>query len=101
MPEANPFVSFLVLVVISVVVSAILHYGLKYYVTAGAWSYLSKVVVGYAGAALGTPVFGRWWTGVNYGDVYFVPAIVGSFALLILAVDFMKMVVGRTEGGES
>jgi hypothetical protein len=36
------FISFLILLIISVVVSAILHYGLKYYVTPGFWSFCSK-----------------------------------------------------------
>ena len=52
------FVSFLILLVISIVVCAILHYGCKYYVTAGPWSFCSKVVVGWVGAWLGSPVFG-------------------------------------------
>ena len=37
------FISFLILLVISVVVSAILQYGLKYYVTPGFWSFSFKV----------------------------------------------------------
>jgi hypothetical protein len=43
------FASFLVLLIISVVVCAILHFGLKYYVVPGVWSFLSKVVIGYVG----------------------------------------------------
>lgn len=85
------FTSFLILLVISAVVSAILHYGLEYYVTPGIWSYCSKVVVGYFGAWLGTPVFGRWFPGANYNDVYYIPAILGAFAILLVAVDLMKM----------
>ena len=81
MPAADPFISFLLLLVISLVVSGILHYWLKFYVAPGLWSFLSKVVVGYIGAWLGTPVFGNWLEGVNYGDVYILPAVVGSFAL--------------------
>lgn len=96
MPAADPFISFLVLLVIGAVVAAVLHYVCKYYVTPGLWSFLSKVVVGYIGAWLGTPVFGKWWDGITYGDVYILPAIVGAFALLVLAVDCMQMVVGKS-----
>lgn len=85
------FLSFIVLLVISVVVSAILHYGFKYYVTPGGWSFVSKIGVGWIGGWLGTPVLGHWWAGVMIGSIYIVPAILGSIALLIVAIDFMKM----------
>jgi len=84
------FLSFLILLIISVVVCAILHFGLKYYIVPGVWSYLSKVVIGWVGAWLGTPVFGSWWEGANYEGVYIIPAILGSFALVIFAVDFVQ-----------
>lgn len=93
------FISFLILLVVSVVVSGILHFGFKYYVIPGLSSYLSKVVIGWLGAWLGSPVFGRWWEGVNYGDVYIIPAVLGSLALLALAVDVVKT-VGSTRSGE-
>ena len=85
------FVSFLTLLIISVVVSGILHYGLNYYVTPGNESFCSKIVVGWIGAWLGSPVFGHWWPGLRYNDVYIVPAILGSLAVLIVAIDIGKM----------
>ena len=84
------FGSFLVLLIISVVVSGILHYGFNYYVRSGTVSYLSKVVIGWIGAWLGSPVFGHWWEGLNYGQVYYVPAILGSLAALVLVVECVK-----------
>jgi uncharacterized membrane protein YeaQ/YmgE (transglycosylase-associated protein family) len=60
-------------------------------VTPGFWSFCSKVVVGWVGAWLGSPVFGHWFPGLNYQQVYYIPAIVGSLALLVLAIDFVKM----------
>ena len=81
---------FLLLLIISVVVSLILHYGFRYQVTPGIWSLLSKVVVGWIGAWLGSPVFGHWGPGVVSGSVYIIPAILGSFALLIVAIDLIK-----------
>lgn len=92
------FLSFLVLLIISIVVSAILHFGFKFYVTPGGWSFVSKIVVGWIGAWLGSPVLGHWWAGVMLGSVYIVPAILGSFALLIVAIDFMKMLSGPSGG---
>jgi uncharacterized membrane protein YeaQ/YmgE (transglycosylase-associated protein family) len=85
------FTSFLILLIISAVVSGILHFGLEYYVTPGIWSYASKVVVGWFGAWLGSPVFGKWPAGLNYNDVYYIPAVLGAFAILVVAVDLVKM----------
>lgn len=85
------FTEFLILLVISVVVSGILHFGLNYFVLPGMWSFASKIVVGYMGAWWGTAVFGKWFDGLSYGDTYYLPAILGSLALLILAVDLGKM----------
>ncbi len=84
------FISFLILLAISAVVSAILHFGLKYYVRPGTNSFIAKVIFGWVGAWLGSPVFGYWFTGFNYEGVYYIPAILGSFALLIMMVDFVK-----------
>jgi uncharacterized membrane protein YeaQ/YmgE (transglycosylase-associated protein family) len=91
------FIDFLILLVISVVVSAILHYGLKYYVTPGHWSFASKVVVGWIGAWLGSPVFGYWphqVPALGHGSVWYIPAILGSLAVLVVAVDLVKMKQG-------
>ena len=85
------FISFLILLVISVVVSGVLHYGLNYYVAPGIWSFCSKVIVGWLGAWLGSPVVGHWFAGLQYHDVYVIPAIVGAAALIVVAVDLFKM----------
>ena len=101
------FISFLILLVISVVVSAILHFGFKYHVTPGLWSFCSKIVVGWIGAWLGTPIGGHWFANVVYEHsvfvdgalvtrhIYIIPAILGSLALLVLVIDIAKMWVGR------
>ncbi len=94
------FLSFLILLIISLVVCAILHYGCKYYVTPGLWSFCSKVVVGYIGAWLGTPVFGNWFSGLNFGAVYYIPAILGSVAMVIVAVDVAKTCSTGASRGE-
>ncbi len=93
------FVSFLILLVISVVVSGILHYGCKYYVTADIWSFCSKVCVGWVGAWLGSPVLGHWWANLAFQQVYYIPAILGSAALIIVAVDMAKMWSGGSRPG--
>jgi uncharacterized membrane protein YeaQ/YmgE (transglycosylase-associated protein family) len=90
------FIEFLILLVISVVVSAVLHYYFKYYVTPGHWSFCSKVVVGWIGAWLGSPVLGHWPSRIpnlHYGEVWYIPAILGALALIIVAVDVATMAV--------
>ncbi len=86
------FVSFLILLVISVAVSLVLHFALKMQVRAGLESFIGKVIWGWIGAWLGSPVFGYWFAGWNYQNVYIIPAILGSFALLILMIDLVKSV---------
>jgi uncharacterized membrane protein YeaQ/YmgE (transglycosylase-associated protein family) len=91
------FVAFLILLVISAFVSAILHYGFKYYVRPGFNSFISKVIFGWIGAWLGSPVFGYWFVGVQYQNVYIIPAILGSFAFLIMMIDLAKSFKGKAE----
>jgi len=94
------FVSFLILLVIAVIVAAILHYGLQLYVVPGTRSFLAKIVLGWIGAWLGSPVLGHWWEPLKYCEIYIVPAILGAFALLIVAVDGVKS-IGKACAGTS
>jgi len=92
------FISFLILLVISVVVSAVLHYHFKYYVTPGHWSFCSKVAVGWIGAWLGSPVLGHWPSRIpnlHYEEIWYIPAALGALALIIVAVDVATMAVMR------
>ena len=86
------FISFLILLVISIVVSAILHYVLKFYIRPGFVSFVSKVIFGWIGAWLGSSVFGYWFTGWVYEKIYIIPAILGSLALSIIMVDLVLTV---------
>jgi uncharacterized membrane protein YeaQ/YmgE (transglycosylase-associated protein family) len=92
------FDSFVTLLIISVVVSSILHP--KFYVRPGTGSFISKVIIGWIGAWLVSPVFGHWPEGFINGEVYYVPAILGSLALLVLVVDIVKSTYGASEGDE-
>jgi uncharacterized membrane protein YeaQ/YmgE (transglycosylase-associated protein family) len=95
------FISFLIVTFVSVAVSAILHYRLNYYVTPGHWSFCSKVVVGWLGAWLGSPVLGYWphrFPFLHYGDIWIIPAILGALAAIIVAVDVAKMVCSQPGG---
>ena len=93
------FESFVVLLVLSVVVSAVLHYGVEFYATPGFTSFLSKVTVGYIGAWLGAPVFGSWFEQVKVGSVYIIPAALGACAILVVAIDVVQMFKGGGGNG--
>lgn len=82
------FVSFLTLLVISLIAALIVHYAIRYRVLEGADGFLAKWVVGWVGAWLGTPVLGHWFNDVHIGSVYIVPAFLGAFigAFLTTAV---------------
>jgi len=89
------FISFLILFVISLVVSGILHY-----VTPGFWSFCSKVAVGWLGAWIGSSVVGHWPAripGLHYGDIWVIPAILGAAGVLIVAVDLGMMARGTRQ----
>jgi len=86
------FVSFLILLIISIVVSAILHYVLKFYIRPGLISFVGKVIFGWIGAWLGSPVFGYWFDGLVYENIYIIPAILGSLVLLVIMVDLVLSV---------
>jgi len=86
------FISFIILLGISLVVSVIMHFVFKYYVRPGWNSFVSKVIFGWIGAWLGSPVFGHWFESVKYENIYIIPAILGSIAILIFATDIIKSV---------
>ncbi len=96
------FVSFLVLLVISIIVSLILHF--SGYSVRGGWdSFVNKVIIGWLGAWLGSPVFGYWFDALKYEgdiDIYIIPAILGAFALIIFAVDFVRTCSAACGGSE-
>ena len=86
------FISFIILLGISLVVSVIMHFVFKYYVRPGWNSFVSKVIFGWIGAWLGSPVFGHWFESVKYENIYIIPAILGSIAILIFTTDIIKSV---------
>ena len=89
------FVSFVILLAISVVVSAVLHFLLSYRVIPGWGSYAGKVVLGWIGGWLGSPVLGHWWDPLSYEGVYIIPAILGCAGLVALAVDLVQTMRGQ------
>jgi uncharacterized membrane protein YeaQ/YmgE (transglycosylase-associated protein family) len=84
------FASFLVLLIISVIVAAILHYAVGYRVLKGGDGFCAKWVLAWIGGWLGSPVLGHWWASVSIGSVYIIPAIIGAFISGFLATSCLK-----------
>jgi len=74
------FLACIVLIVISIVISAILFYALKIIrIGEGIKGFIAEIFVGWIGAWLGW-IWGHWW--FKFWDVYIVPAIIGSVATI-------------------
>src|SRR5262249_2588734 len=84
------FISFMELLGISVVVALVLHYLVKYRNIAGFEGFLGKVIIGWLGAWLGSPVFGHWPANLSFAEVYPIPAFLGSLTSVFSVVLFFK-----------
>jgi uncharacterized membrane protein YeaQ/YmgE (transglycosylase-associated protein family) len=74
----------------SLIVSLVLHYPLKYRVVESFEGFLAKVIVGWFGAWLGPPVLGHWPVNLRFGDVYPIPAFLGSLVAVFSCVFVFK-----------
>jgi uncharacterized membrane protein YeaQ/YmgE (transglycosylase-associated protein family) len=74
------FGAFLVLLVASGIVAALIHYVFRYRFLEGLDGFLGKWIVGWVGAWLGSPVLGHWFERLKLADVYLIPALLGAFA---------------------
>ena len=73
------FLACVVLIIISIIVSAILFYLAKIKIGEGITGFIAEIFVGWVGAWLGW-IWGHWW--FKFWDVYIVPAIIGSVATI-------------------
>jgi uncharacterized membrane protein YeaQ/YmgE (transglycosylase-associated protein family) len=76
--------SFLILTFISAVVAAAYHYVIRYRFLDGNDAVVGKLVIGWLGAWLGSPVLGHWLWKVE--NVYIVPALLGAIATIHLTI---------------
>ena len=74
------FGAFLVLLVAGVIAAAVVHYVAGYRILEGIDGFLGKVIVGWAGAWLGSPILGHWFERVKIANIYLIPALLGAFA---------------------
>jgi uncharacterized membrane protein YeaQ/YmgE (transglycosylase-associated protein family) len=76
--------SFLVLTLIGAVVAAVYHYVIRYRILDSHDAAVGKLIVGWLGAWLGSPILGHWLWKVE--NVYIVPAVLGAIAAIHLVV---------------
>jgi len=92
--------SFLILTLIGAAVALTYHNVLRYRFLEGTDALFGKLIVGWLGAWLGSPVLGHWLWKIE--NVYLVPAILGAIATVHLTVlagkAIAKVVVMRSPG---
>jgi uncharacterized membrane protein YeaQ/YmgE (transglycosylase-associated protein family) len=76
--------SFLILTLIGVVVAVVYHNVIRYRFLEGNDALFGKVIIGWFGAWLGSPVLGHWLWKIE--NVYVVPAILGAITTIHLTV---------------
>ena len=74
------FSAFLALSVAGVIAAAVVHYVARYRFLEGFDGFLGKVIAGWAGAWLGSPIIGHWFERVKIANIYLIPALLGAFA---------------------
>jgi uncharacterized membrane protein YeaQ/YmgE (transglycosylase-associated protein family) len=76
--------SFLILTLIAAIVAVAYHNVIRYRFLEGNDVLIGKLIVGWIGACLSSPILGPWlW---KVGNVYIVPAILGAIAAIHLTV---------------
>lgn len=75
-----PFGSFVVLLILSLIAAAVLHWGFRYRLFDGIDGFLGQWVVAWLGAWIGPAVVGHWSAGAMFAGIYIVPALIGAFA---------------------
>jgi len=76
--------SFLILTFIGAVVAATYHYVFRYRFLDGNDAMIGKLIIGWLGAWLGSPVLGHWLWKVE--NVYIVPALLGAIVSIHLTI---------------
>jgi uncharacterized membrane protein YeaQ/YmgE (transglycosylase-associated protein family) len=84
------FWAFLVLSVAGVIAAAVIHYVARYRFLEGFDGFLGKVIAGWVGAWLGSPIIGHWFERVKIANIYLIPALLGAFVAAFVIVATAK-----------
>jgi uncharacterized membrane protein YeaQ/YmgE (transglycosylase-associated protein family) len=73
------FWGFLVLLVAGLIAATVLHYVICYRFLEGFDGAVGKLIAGWLGAWLGSPVLGHWFEPAKLANIYLIPALLGAF----------------------
>jgi len=74
------FPSFLVLLILSAIAAAVIHWGFRYQLFKGIDGFIGQWIVAWLGAWLGPAVLGHWFDSAMVANVYVIPALLGALA---------------------
>lgn len=74
------FPSFLVLLILSVIAAAAVHWGFRYQLFKGIDGFIGQWIVAWLGAWVGPAVLGHWFDFAMVSNIYVIPALIGAFA---------------------
>jgi uncharacterized membrane protein YeaQ/YmgE (transglycosylase-associated protein family) len=88
------FPSFLVLLIVSVIAAAVVHWGFRYRLFNGADGFIGQCIVAWLGAWLGPAVLGHWFASAMLSNIYVIPALLGAFAGALAGTINAKILTG-------
>lgn len=89
-----PFFPFLVLLILSAIAAAIVHWGFRYRLFNGWDGYLGQWMVAWVGAWLGPAVLGHWFDSIMLWNIYIIPALLGALAGAFAGTLNAKVIAG-------
>ena len=89
-----PFPSFLVLLIVSAIAAAVVHWGFRYRLFNGVDGFVGQWIVAWLGAWLGPAVLGHWFESAVLSNIYVIPAFLGAFAGALAGTINAKILAG-------
>ncbi len=88
------FPSFLVLLILSAIAAAVVHWGFRYRLFNGLDGFIGQWIVAWLGAWLGPAVLGHWFDSVMLSNIYVIPAFIGGLAGALAGTVNAKVLAG-------
>lgn len=82
------FLGFVTVLIAGIIAALVLHYAARFRFRQGFDGFMSKWIVAWFGAWLGSPVLGHWW--FQIGGIWAIPALIGAFMGAFLVTAFWK-----------
>jgi uncharacterized membrane protein YeaQ/YmgE (transglycosylase-associated protein family) len=92
-----PFLPFLVLLILSAIAAAVVHWGFRYRLFNGWDGYIGQWMVAWVGAWLGPAVLGHWFDSVMLWNIYVIPALIGGLAGAFAGTLNAKVIAGMPQ----